>query len=96
MESQTAMRIFYAILDRWALFGLAGQLVGAILIACGFRLSPDSGAMYHIDGRAHPYLVLRAIRPWAYRVGWFLVVIGIALQMVPEVLAALGAARGNP
>lgn len=91
-----AMRILYAILERWALFGLVGQLVGAILIAYGFRLSPDSGAMYHIKGRAYPYLVLRAIRPWAFKLGWVLVVIGIALQMVPEVLAALSAARGNP
>lgn len=91
-----AMRILYAILERWALFGLVGQLVGAILIAYGFRLSPDSGAMYYIEGRAYPYLVLRAIRPWAFKLGWVLVVIGIALQMVPEVLAALSAARGNP
>ena len=91
-----AMRILYAILERWALFGLVGQLVGATLIAYGSRLSPDSGAMYHIGGRAYPYLVLRTIRPWAFRLGWVLVVIGIALQMVPEVLAALGAARGNP
>jgi hypothetical protein len=87
------MRFFYAILERWALLGLVGQLVGAILIGYGLRVSPDSGAMYHFEGRAYHHFVLRAARPWAYRLGWLFILIGIALQMVPEVLAALAATR---
>jgi hypothetical protein len=84
-----ALKIVQALLGRWALLGLIGQLLGAILITYGFRISPDSGAMYHLEGRAYPYFVLRAVRPWAYRLGWSLVVIGTALQMVPEVISAI-------
>ena len=84
--------ILYAMLGRWAFWGLAAQLLGAILIAYGFKLSPHSGAAFHIDGRVYPYLVVRGDRRWAYRSGWILAVLGILLQMIPEVLAALRAA----
>ena len=82
-----AMRIVQALLARSAFLGLIGQLLGVLLIVYGLRTSPDSGAMYHVEGRAYPRLVLRAVRPWAYRLGWLLVVIGTALQMVPEVIS---------
>jgi hypothetical protein len=85
--------ILLPILARWALWGLLAQLVGVILIAGGFRESPDSGAKYHVEGRVYPHLVLRVHRRWAYRLGWFLVVVGIGLQMVPEVLPVVRAAQ---
>ena len=89
LMDDNAMRIVQALLARWALLGLIGQLLGVLLIVYGFRISPDSGAMYHVEGRAYPHLVLRAVRPWAYRLGWLLVIAGTALQMVPEVLGVI-------
>jgi hypothetical protein len=86
--------IVSAILPRWALWGLLAQLVGAVLIAYGFRVSPDSGARYiDPDGRVFPHLILRVHRRWAYRLGWFLVIVGVGLEMVPEVLAVVRAAQ---
>jgi hypothetical protein len=88
------MTLLHTLLERLALWGLLGQLVGALLIAYGFQPSPDSGMTWHpASGGSYPHLVLRGDRPWAYRLGWVLVVVGIVLQMVPEVCSALRVAR---
>ena len=90
------MSIVDALAARWALWGMLGQLVGALLIGYGFQPSPDSGMTWHpASGGSYPHLVLRGDRPWAYRLGWVLVVLGIVLQMVPEIIAALAAARAT-
>ena len=83
--------ILLALAVRWALWGLLAQLLGAILVAFSFRFSPTPSLLTGIGGRAYPRLMLTAHRAWVYKLGWVLIVVGTALQGVPEVLAVLRA-----
>lgn len=83
--------ILLALAVRWALWGLLAQLLGAVLVAFSIRFSPTPSLLTGMAGRQYPRLMLTANRPWVYKLGWFLIVVGTALQGVPEVLAVLQA-----
>jgi hypothetical protein len=83
--------VLLALAVRWALWGLFAQLVGAVFVAFSFRLSPTPSILTGIGGREYPHLMVLADRPWFHKLGWFLIVLGTALQGVPDLLAVLRA-----
>ncbi len=83
------MKLTWDILLRWSLWAGVFQLVGTALIVWGLKVTTDTGASYLLlEESKDPLLHAGIVRehPRAVTAGIWLLLIGLALQVVAAIL----------
>jgi hypothetical protein len=79
-------------LIRWLpLLAALLQLIGTALIVWGLKVTSDTGAEYYDGTKVTPYAGIVREHPWAITSGVWLLLLGLAIQVVVAGCAAVRA-----
>jgi hypothetical protein len=88
LAGETWLNCVLTVLARVSFWAAVLELVGTALIVWGLKLTPNTGAWYRPPGenaREIPHAGIVREHPWAVTVGTWLLLLGLALQVIASV-----------